>query len=543
MRLIQFLTIVALLSCLPACLTAYRAPTATMSSCEDYDKYLYSKYPDQKSLIQSGSLADEDDANPGAEDKFGLEDRNKKWTPHPKEEHLSHIDPIIVRYSEGGDLVSRCDYSRVLHALINTNSKKRVVFVYIHGWRNDSGKENNKAYNYGKFPTQQETGGKDLHKFREFLRERQRMERERTDKDPAVVIGVFVSWKGRSGIPYLDYWSRRSGADKLARSAQVARLFGAMENIIGQECPASSEMCNDPSTKTGTKRSDTKLIYMSHSMGARVLYGAMAPRFTYNVQRAYPIDKTAPYAAIPRGPDLVLMISPALEAASYKSIDEFRYSDRRFVESHLPQMLVIQSEGDWATRSAFAIAESFGRLNDPYQSAQRRRTIGHSPQFVTHKLVKLDSPCIGETKKVTLTGSFCHGRVKLIYCPKPNTSTKNVPPAKRKRENHVLVSTQAKETDNSEPFEFDTECVDVPEVIRPKKVVDRKLRPSPFFVVQVEKDVLSAHGFFLDAEANSRAGKADGDGFLPWLHEYITKFEAELERGDEKAGLARTQAQ
>lgn len=553
MRLIQFLTIAALLSCLPACLTAYRAPTATMSSCEDYDRYLVRKYFKTGTEQRRSGLLDVGSETMGALELFDLDARNREWIPHLTDSHEDHaspnshpiIEPIIVRYSEGGDLVSRCDYSRVLHALNATAESKRVVFVYIHGWNNDSGPNHNKAYNYGSFPTQAETSGGDLHKFGRFLAKRHQHELSVTKdgEKPAVVIGIYVSWKGKSIIPYLDYWSRRSGADKLARSAQLSRLFGAIENIVEQERLVCTEVLQEDA-KEGMEcsgemktfgRKQTKLVYMGHSMGTRVLYNAMAPRISYNVQRAYPPNddldpvtgKPALFGEVTGGPDLILMISPALDAAAYKAMDEFRYSRPHFDTSQRPQMLTIQSEGDATTKIPFLLAEGIGIFNDPYQSKLRRRSIGHYNDFVTHKLISTSCTCKGSTEgreaegreKVNLIDPFCNGTVKLIYCPQPALSTDKKTLA---RTNHATL--KASLSDDPAAYSFDALC-GTSKYVENQPI--RPLHPSPFLVVQVEQKILSSHGFFLD-EQDGKDG--DGNGFVPWLHAYIDAFGRDFDK-------------
>ena len=294
----------------------------------------------------------------------------------------------------------------------------------------------------------------------------------------------------------MDYWSRRSGADKLARSAQVPRLLSAIENIANQG-----------------SREKTLLIYMGHSMGARILYNGVAPRLVHNVQTAYPANPGRTFQILRPGPDLILMINPALEAASYKSIDEFRYAKPNFDDDQLPVMLTIQSEGDWITRSAFAFAESLGWLNDPYQSAQRRRSIGHSEsQFQTHRLVKRGSEDECEKdSKINLTSAFCAEKAVLLSCPEPGYLTVR-----------------------DDEMTWDTRCLGGSEIddhIKcPKKKncnTDRCLHKTPFLVVRADKGILKSHGFFLD-EKDKRYfphQKVDGDGFIDWLHAYIDEFE------------------
>tara|TARA_R110000851_G_scaffold110286_1_gene232994 strand:+ start:1736 stop:3124 length:1389 start_codon:yes stop_codon:yes gene_type:complete len=392
-----------------------------------------------------------------------------------------NADPIIVRYSEGGDLVSRCDYNRALQALVQMPSESKTVVVYIHGWNNDSGSQANRFYNYGDFPDPDDVKGGDLFRFSELLQSYRDVEKAReikTGRQPTKVIGIFVSWKGGSPIPYLDYWSRRSGADKLGRGGQVARLLSGLESISSQQEMASNSEGQSPI--------DNKLIYIGHSMGARVLYNSVAPKLISDAQHAFPRENEKTHRNIVSAADLILLINPALEASSYKSVDEYRYVEKPFHKDQLPLLLTIQSEGDVPTRTAFALAEGVGLINDPWQSAQRRRTIGHSERlFQTHYLKPVDACPPKEAQEVKLKASFCAANLLMSSCPTPRFAGETADLAKN--------------------------CPDIKPLT---SKASRKLKASPFLVIRAEQGALRGHSWMSEKDSN----------FGKWLIDYILKF-------------------
>lgn len=486
------------LGALASCVNAYRAPPTTtiMSDCEDYEKYVARKLSGKKAK----SIVDKYDvAKFGDDQNLILEfERDNERAASAREHSGLDANPIIVRYSEGGDLVSRCDYNRALESMQNLPRDGKTMFVYVHGWRNDSGDGQNYFYNYGEYPSK--TDGNDLARFKLFLRSYRIKECEdlygvgfddcadpekydELDKK-SEIIGIFVSWRGGTAFEYLDYWSRRGGADKLSRSGQIPRLFGALENISrDQEYISRQPESSYPAI-------DNKLIYIGHSMGARILYNSVAPVLIAATQDAHPMRGKLTNDEIVAPFDLAILINPALEAASYKSIDEFRYTSDPYHEMQLPLLVTIQSEGDLATKSAFAFAEGIGWLVDPWQSAQRRRTIGHSAKFFqTHYLQTVDN-CVGrysDEQTTALDASFCASGLELKHCPAPvySETRENYPP----------------------------DCPPIDDLSDgPPPARDHK--KSPFLVVRAQKAALNGHGWM---------GSED-DRFLKWFVEYVDRF-------------------
>jgi hypothetical protein len=371
------------------------------------------------------------------------------------------IAPIVVRYSEAGNLVSRCDYSRVLHA-IGGLKKEKIVLVFVHGWRNDSGPRDGIVYNYGEAPLPPQVMGRDLATFAALAT---RVSQE----SGKPVVPVFVSWKGGPGLGPIDvisFWNRRNAADRIARTGELNRLFGAIENI------------SDEHEKAGL---DTQTVFIGHSFGSRILLHSLVADMITRTQLAYPPECVpgvpCTHELIKSPADLVLLFNPALEAASYRAIDEFRYSPAQFDARQEPLLLTFQSESDKAVRLYFPISQFLG---GGYLNQSRTTGIGFIDEFRTHRMCIKDQSgeCAGQSGEAD--PGFPGGRYFIGKLPPP------------------------RQIDGA-----------------------RIAHDSPFKVVFVAEQILDGHtwfneGGFLAPLRNDQPGAEERD-FNDWLARYIAK--------------------
>jgi len=420
---------------LGGCITAYPAPNGTISDCAQLveDNY-FNKRKDRYSQAELDAIETIPDLV-----------RDFRTLPPKK--------PIIIRYSDGGELVNRCDYSAALHAVRSTelaDTEPVLVIVYIHGWRIDSGQREKVWYNFpDQVPSDEiqngDAQGADLEKFDLFLEDLRARISMRSDDEPKPnVLGVFVSWKGGTKIPgvdYLSFWNRGGGADRLGRSGQLSRLFGALENIT---------------------QSDDQIVYIGHSYGARILYSTVTDRLTYDVQDAYKGDI---YELVERDRNLIVLINPAMEAAPYKTIDEFRFANR-FSSGQPPLMLLLQSQSDWPNRTYFPLGNAIAlRL-----SKAERQSVGHWEAFHTHALNPSES------------------------LPQLTESNTNLPPW------------------------YDSLCI---EGFCLDRVDNRIAQQSPFLVVDTSSELLRGHGWFSQGSRNLH--------FSEWLAGFLDRHSCEIE--------------
>jgi hypothetical protein len=211
-----------------------------------------------------------------------------------------------------------------------------------------------------------------------------------------------VSWKGGTGlgpVDYLSFWDRRAAADRISRSAEINRLAGALENI-----KAAHE-------DNGGK---FHIVYLGHSFGARILLQTMSADLVTRTQQAASNDhsgcdtgsssgdsgRTA-YKVIDSPADLVVLINPAVEAAAYRAIDEFRHSSPCFSSEQRQLMLILQSESDKAVGVAFPLGQFWGS----WLNTSRITAVGFYEHFRTHRLKMID-------KEVTLVEEMRSGAVE-----------------------------------------------------------------------------------------------------------------------------------
>jgi len=436
---------------LAGCAT-YHAPNQTMTSCKDYEAHLSDSYnSDYLQYLENNP----DEALPLSQWTDRFEGRN---APSPTK-------PIIVRYSESGDLVSRCDYSFALKAIKDIDKPKLIV-VYIHGWNNDSGSTKITTYNNpaNELPP---TSGGDLANFDIFL-ERLRKNERQSAETPREVVGIFVSWKGATPMKYLNYYSRKRGADILSRSAHIPRLLSSIENISEKQ----EQRPKNPY--------DNTLIYMGHSFGARILYSAVAPTVINDTQDQFceggyigsGEDEGVQFGEIKTGPDLVLLANPVVSSSFYKAFDEFRYTQCHFGYQEKPLMVTLQSEADAPTRLWYSAAENFERIFFLNSDTRRRTAYGHFSNHQTHTLER-DSNCNPAKSAIGLNEEFCANGIALKYAP---------------------------------PF-------------KPENV-ERSQKPSPFIVAKTSKDILKGHGWLSEHTALD-----SDDTIFNWMLAYIQAHE------------------
>ncbi|GAB4529923.1 MAG: hypothetical protein Tsb0010_11820 [Parvularculaceae bacterium] len=387
---------------------SYDAPSETFGNCDEYDQFVRRTTGVDLEAASGGSLADLAEAA-----KFQSDHR-----------------PIIVRYSDGGELVNRCDYTKALYAVQHDPGKPKLILVFVHGWRVDSGpayyfpsswraKEkifgvlpnpffvdpaaniDRLLYNFSDAARDDarfsEARGGDLRQFSAFVEELR--ERIRRNGDDRVVVPIVISWTGGAGIAPLDvltFIDRRNTSDSIARSGHIPRMFGAIENI--------SRIGENP---------DDQIVYIGHSFGARILYSSVVHRMISAVQRRFPQGGAPSYDIVDSAQDLVVLISPALEAAAYKAVDEFQLGDP-FHPQQPPLILSVQAQSDWANRRAFYIGQ---QLMGFHFDNNQNESFGFKKSFQSHRLTAPDSGC--RTGEIASNDhwydDFCYDGVSLQH--------------------------------------------------------------------------------------------------------------------------------
>lgn len=288
--------------------------------------------------------------------------------------------PIVIRFSEAGNLTNHCDLEYMIRA-IDRLEQDKIILVFMHGWKNDSGSARNKYFNFNSEESEfLETDGSDYSDFARFAA-------ILSNEADLPVVPVFLSWKGSTGLGSFDvfsFWSRKGAADRIARSSELGRVLGTLQSL-----------------RKGSNETESHLYFVGHSFGSRILlqsfshelvsrtFAAM-PTDTRKVDEyydcenpaweAYWADENRPEQApnmevickeqllqidnIEWPADKIYLFNPAVEAASYSVLDETNYSMGHYSKEQDDILYVIQSENDAAVGRFFPAGQFFwGFLN------------------------------------------------------------------------------------------------------------------------------------------------------------------------------------
>lgn len=284
----------------------------------------------------------------------------------------------VIRYTDDGLYVDRCDFTDALFEL--QQPKPQVVVLYVHGWKHNG-----------------ESDDTDLVEFSRLVDTLASNEAARGHDRR--VVGIYVAWDAkRTSVPVLKeftFWGRKRAADRISQSAAITRLLGAIDR--------TAEKRADP---------DDLTIYVGHSFGARILYSATAQLLVHRLQLAHPGERGQSFEHMSGTGDLVLLINPAFEASLYSvfAAQQNRWQES-FLSSQPPVLLAISAENDAATKTAFPL----GQLAGLELSQRRRTTLGNYKPYVTHRL----EPCAADASLACNETSFEN------YCAKGVCLTRN----------------------------------------------------------------------------------------------------------------------
>src|SRR5262249_53519058 len=153
------------------------------------------------------------------------------------------------RLTNAGAFVKRCEFTDALDELIwdrlpegafgpprkpDAESLPRFTVLYVHGWKHGAGWDD-----------------PDLKEFQRLITQLA------TTNPKRQVLGVYVSWNAAWDLGVVDnlsFWSKKLIADRIAQSAVVTKIVGA----IG-------------STRRTTGPTADQFIAIGHSFGARLL--------------------------------------------------------------------------------------------------------------------------------------------------------------------------------------------------------------------------------------------------------------------------------
>jgi hypothetical protein len=334
-------------------------------------------------------------------------------------EYTSNYDLFFVEFDDHGWLSATNDEQRYgsrlkwvmqqLNTLVQKNGGTPLnLVVYTHGWHHSAAAEDG-----------------NVNAFRDLLERAALVEQYlniNTEKEGDVakgtgaptagarpgrrVVGVYVGWRGDSlvgpGIANASIWDRKLAAEEVAQGA-VQELFVSLHNFyLAHACHFS--VAKKPVTgveqhgnaDTSSCINDVQMLTIGHSFGALITYRALAGRLMANI-----VDSAGQPPA-PGGPnyarsfgDLVVLINPAFEGVHFEALARAA-SERRYraglqgEAAQRPTLIILQSEGDAATKILFPTFRRFTTLFSPPSNTAQSEPIlygvGWTDRYVTHRL-------------------------------------------------------------------------------------------------------------------------------------------------------------
>jgi hypothetical protein len=281
--------------------------------------------------------------------------------------------------------------------------KQVYVVVYIHGWHHNASPDDS-----------------NVQAFHTALAAASRWNEDRE------VRGVYVGWRGESvGIPglnYLTFWDRKSTSEEVGRG-------GLLEFLLRLEMAVKKRSERD------------RLILVGHSFGASVAFNSLAHVFLQRFMDGVHAKDGAPKSRFKGYGDLVVLINPAIEAMRYMPFHSaIRYyaqtaNDRPkadFANEKVPRLLVLSSEGDWATRIAFPAARTVSTMLEAHEvispdlspdrergthdeGAMDRHTVGNYEGFHTHNRLEFaEEPSSDRTEALSRCENLSEDQVKRL---------------------------------------------------------------------------------------------------------------------------------
>jgi pimeloyl-ACP methyl ester carboxylesterase len=264
-----------------------------------------------------------------------------------------------VEIDEQGYFHDRGQVQRALD-LVGAPGNPKYVVVFVHGWFHSAAPDDSH-----------------LQAFKCALDDLQGMETNAGDD----VIGVYVGWRGTSfQVPvakYLTFWDRKNTSDEVGRGSLVEFLTRLERQV------------------KPTAASRNKLMLVGHSFGASVVFNSMSQilmeRFlldaeTLAARGASPGRLRATPGMVSGYGDLVVLVNPAIEATRlmpfFGSLNAYT-ADRPdlFSPAQPPRLVILSSEGDWATRITFPAARLVSTAFESYETVSIRTPYGQTLQL------------------------------------------------------------------------------------------------------------------------------------------------------------------
>jgi hypothetical protein len=245
----------------------------------------------------------------------------------------------FVEIDEQGYFADRAQAEAAIAMASEKPARGRAyVVVFIHGWHHNAGPDD-----------------ENVHKFHDALRLISSWRPNDT------VRGVYIGWRGDSiaikGVRFITFWDRKNTSDEVGRGSLYEFLLRLEHSV---KAPGSV---------------DSRLVLIGHSFGASVAFNSLAQLY---MQRF--IEGLYSTSAGPRFRgygDFAVLINPAIEGVRFMPFHGAlkHYTSTAagvradFSRESRPALVILSSEGDWATRKTFPAARFFSTVFEAHTTA------------------------------------------------------------------------------------------------------------------------------------------------------------------------------
>ncbi|MGB5661389.1 MAG: SMP-30/gluconolactonase/LRE family protein [Thermoanaerobaculia bacterium] len=302
----------------------------------------------------------------------------KMYRPDSVEEREDYT-LTFIEFDDQGEPWAPAQLERTIQVIDEANSdgKRAVVLLFVHGWQNDaSERENRKDDN-------------NVEGFHRLLNTtRQLIERGNESPEDIALIGVYLSWRGRSTdvklLQPLTFYSRRGAGQRVASVSTTEAILRVMATT--KKNPLS----------TG--------VVIGHSFGGMIVESALIQALV-----SYAIY---PGAEIQASADMVILVNPASQSMLAKNMVgllkrnrlQFYREDEDGNRRESPLIVSVTSTADMATGNLYPLALSMKGWSKkfrqyeptdcspaPSQKEFYTHTAGHNPVLYSHVIATTGS--------------------------------------------------------------------------------------------------------------------------------------------------------
>lgn len=312
-----------------------------------------------------------------------IQNRHYKYWPSNKKEQrgIGDYHLSVVEFDDQGWFADRRQME-ALFELLDGLEGPTLIHVYAHGWKHNADSCDNNVVCFSRLLERTHLMGTVMGNVLS--------ENESEEVKIRNVVGVYIGWRGlpfESVLNNLSFWSRKDTAARVGRGG-VFELLTRLKDYRDNRKQAEKIKVNKP------ERFGTQLIITGHSFGGLVIYSALSHALMERAAKT--ITKAdgdgVQYRVAESFGDFVMLVNPAFEGSMYEPLFNIA-TNRCYEESQKPVMMIVTSDADEATKTAFPVGRILGSLfqhkKSPDQKASMHNAIGHNARYRTHRLISV----------------------------------------------------------------------------------------------------------------------------------------------------------